>query len=395
MSVSKRVRDGKVRWVGRYRDPAGKQWTKTEDTKKAAETWANENQRAVNRGEWIDPTLARTTVLDVTLAWRDATTRPGTRANRDYLAQQIGHLGGYPVGKLTATHIRAWILELESGRSWAGGKPLARSTVHTLCAQLSGALHMAAEQTLILKTPKVPRPPAAPRSIPRSELITLEEVNALAQLAHDGTPAKSYKRGKKVVRVGGVQPSPQLSRMILVGAGTGMRPGEVAGLLPRRVEFLLRDIEVLEQAGLLSTDPLRPVKTPKSLRTIPTDDSVLALLAEEIRLHPGGPDEPIFRAAHGGNWTAAVIANIFRRLRDHLNLPQTVTFKALRHFYASTLIANGVSVVACAEYLGHSTPAITLDVYSHLWPGDGDRARAAVGGLGLTVSAQRVPRAVG
>jgi hypothetical protein len=35
-------------------------------------------------------------------------------------------------------------------------------------------------------------------------------------------------------------------------------------------------------------------------------------------------------------------------------------------------------VVAVQHALGHSTPSITLDVYSHLWPSDEDRLRHAI-----------------
>jgi len=38
---------------------------------------------------------------------------------------------------------------------------------------------------------------------------------------------------------------------------------------------------------------------------------------------------------------------------------------ALRHTMATISIANGADVVSVSKKLGHSSPAITLDVYSH------------------------------
>jgi integrase len=52
-----------------------------------------------------------------------------------------------------------------------------------------------------------------------------------------------------------------------------------------------------------------------------------------------------------------------------------VGFHALRHFYASTLIRGGCTVKEVQERLGHSSAAMTLDVYSHLFPADEDRTR--------------------
>jgi integrase len=42
-----------------------------------------------------------------------------------------------------------------------------------------------------------------------------------------------------------------------------------------------------------------------------------------------------------------------------------VTFHALRHTHASALIAGGADVVRVSRRLGHSGPAITLQVYAH------------------------------
>ncbi|MGH3757283.1 tyrosine-type recombinase/integrase [Actinophytocola sp.] len=50
---------------------------------------------------------------------------------------------------------------------------------------------------------------------------------------------------------------------------------------------------------------------------------------------------------------------------------------ALRHYYASTLLEQGVSIKALSEYLGHSNPAFTLKVYTHLMPSSHESARRA------------------
>ncbi|HTT00292.1 MAG TPA: site-specific integrase, partial [Streptosporangiaceae bacterium] len=47
----------------------------------------------------------------------------------------------------------------------------------------------------------------------------------------------------------------------------------------------------------------------------------------------------------------------------------------LRHFYASVMLADGVSVKELAQFLGHKDEAFTLRVYTHLLPSSHDRAR--------------------
>ena len=51
------------------------------------------------------------------------------------------------------------------------------------------------------------------------------------------------------------------------------------------------------------------------------------------------------------------------------------TFHSLRHTHASTLIAAGLDVLTISRRLGHGSPAITLNVYGHLFKTD-DRAAA-------------------
>jgi integrase len=67
----------------------------------------------------------------------------------------------------------------------------------------------------------------------------------------------------------------------------------------------------------------------------------------------------------------------FERATGELGL-EGVTSHDLRHFYASALIAGGQSVKVVQTALGHSSAAVTLRVYAHLWPGDEDRSRALI-----------------
>jgi integrase len=48
------------------------------------------------------------------------------------------------------------------------------------------------------------------------------------------------------------------------------------------------------------------------------------------------------------------------------------------HYYASVMLADGVSVKELAEYLGHHDPAFTVRIYTHLLPSSHDRARRVI-----------------
>ena len=87
-------------------------------------------------------------------------------------------------------------------------------------------------------------------------------------------------------------------------------------------------------------------------------------------------DAPVFGDIDG-NWpNPDGTSGGWRDLVKSRKLPK-VTFHALRHTHASALIAAGLNVVAVSRRLGHTSPAITLNVYAHLFvTSDEDAAEA-------------------
>ena len=72
------------------------------------------------------------------------------------------------------------------------------------------------------------------------------------------------------------------------------------------------------------------------------------------------------------------------------NLP-VLTLHEARHTYASLMIASGVNAKALSTFMGHSNPAVTLDLYGHLLPGSEDQAAALLDAyLAREVGAARV-----
>src|SRR6266480_191228 len=53
-----------------------------------------------------------------------------------------------------------------------------------------------------------------------------------------------------------------------------------------------------------------------------------------------------------------------------------ITLHAWRHTHVSQLIASGMDVLTISRRIGHASPAITLEVYGHLFHSSDDRAAA-------------------
>ena len=65
-------------------------------------------------------------------------------------------------------------------------------------------------------------------------------------------------------------------------------------------------------------------------------------------------------------------------IRDAAGIPRDFKFHDLRHTQASLMLAAGVPMKVVQERLGHSTFAMTADLYSHLLPGVQAEAAARV-----------------
>jgi integrase len=162
--------------------------------------------------------------------------------------------------------------------------------------------------------------------------------------------------------------------LVVTLVGLGLRISEACGLLVSDVDFLRKTVRVRQQrrpGGELGT-----LKTASSERDIPADDAVLEVIAEQIRLWPRR-DGLIFSSATGRPLTKAIGGHLFDDIEQATGLH--VSPHSCRHYFGSSLISQGVSVVAVARWLGHSSPEITWRVYSYLMSNDEEVGRAAMG----------------
>ncbi len=75
----------------------------------------------------------------------------------------------------------------------------------------------------------------------------------------------------------------------------------------------------------------------------------------------------VFCNNYGGSFNPDRLLKIFNRLLRNAGLPH-MRFHDLRHSAATILLTSGVHPKVVQERLGHSTIAMTLDVYSHVLP---------------------------
>jgi len=139
--------------------------------------------------------------------------------------------------------------------------------------------------------------------------------------------------------------------------GCGLRISEALSLTAAQAHDVVRGrTDMLRIIGKGGRERLVPV--------LPAARQALAAYLSKLP-HDIKPEEPVFRGLRGGVLNPRMIQRLMARLRGALGLHATATPHALRHAFASHLLAHGADLRAIQELLGHaslSTTQIYTDV---------------------------------
>jgi integrase len=291
--------------------------------------------------------------VDRWVATVNPTLRPKTARNYEQLlrAHAVPVIGRIPLTKLRPSDL----VSVYDKRRKAGAAP--RSILH---------LHRAIFRCLRYaeRWGDVARNVAALVDAPK---VVRSEMRAL-----DGEEARALMK---------VAEGDRLEALLILALSTGMRSGEMLGLTWRAVDFDSGRISVVAslQPNMAGKLVLMEPKTPRSRRVIDVEPRVSAML----RRHRARQE--MERRVAGEGWDASIadlvfttstgapidgrklIRSWFRPLLAKAGLPP-IRIHDLRHSYASIALALGVHPKVVQEALGHSTIAVTLDLYSHVVP---------------------------
>jgi len=134
--------------------------------------------------------------------------------------------------------------------------------------------------------------------------------------------------------------------------GCGLRISEALGL--KRSDFGTRDTLTVMGKG-------------RKQRMVPLIPQVEKLIADYVALCPYDlpEDGSLFVGAKGGPLSPRLIQLAMARLRGALGLPETATPHALRHSFATHLLARGGDMRSIQELLGHASLA-TTQIYTEV-----------------------------
>ena len=196
----------------------------------------------------------------------------------------------------------------------------------------------------VMKGPRVPR--SLPRPVNPDDVLALAD--DVSENARDGwIGARDWA-------------------LLLLLYGSGLRVSEATGLLGN----------VLPLGATLRVTGKR-----NKTRIVPLLEQVRTAIQEYLKLCPYAvvSDQPLFRGARGGPLSPALVRRAVQGARMRLGLSDSTTPHALRHSFASHLLAGGADLRSLQELLGHASlsstqvytavdTAMLLDEYQNAHP---------------------------
>jgi integrase len=244
-----------------------------------------------------------------------------------------------------------------------------------------------------------------------AQIITIKDVSSIFTAAMDDelihrNPIRAQSVKKPTIPKNKAQPWPlawiegmseELPKRFAVipylGAGSGMRQGEIFGLDVDDIDFLRRMINVNVQIKRLGGEWVFAQLKNKTPHTVPITETMCIQLSEHIKKFPpveitlpwekanGTPTKrKLLLGNQDGSHVRATMFNDgeWRPARRAVGIPDDRTngMHAMRHTFASVQLASGIDIVSVAAYLG-DTVAVTAKTYAHFIPGGEERSREA------------------
>lgn len=348
------------RYSVRYRKPDRTQGRKRGfRTKRDARLWLAQNVVDRATGNYIDPSSQRVTVGELGAEWLARQTHLKPSTLRTVKSAWANHVepkwATWSVGDVSRTDVSTWVSALSKTHSY--------TTVTRCLGVLSGIMDSAVDDRRIPSNPASKVKNIPQRSKGRDIFLTARQVEDLANAAGEHRT------------------------LVLSMAYSGLRWGEITGLRVRHLDLEKRRITVEENAvavgskivtGTTKSHERRIVPIPRFL--VPMLRSAVEGKADDDLVFSRDDGTHIRRPKTGRSWFWAAIRES--------GAPEELTPHSLRHTAASMAISAGANVKVVQRMLGHSSAAMTLDRYGHLFPDDLD---AVADGLDAMRCAQIVP----
>lgn len=361
-----------MRYKVRYLDLDGKEVSQSfpDRAKRQADEFLHKVENQKREGTYLDPNGAKVKFKDYAEQWLAGQAfKVTTRVNvpSRLKSQVYPFLGGIELGAITPTTIRNWI-------RWMKDRGTAQSYRHVCFVHVSSIFNAAVDDR------KIAANPCKARSVTKP------------------TPGQHKIAPWSDARVKAVRLAldPLVEIVVSLGAGAGLRQGEMFGLSPDDIDRETQVLHVVRQVQQTNSKLIfcRPKRD--KARDVPLAGSTLAALDSYLEMFPPEAVTLPWEEVDGASTTVRLImtddegrawwrqtfnAKWWRPALERAGVTNATRedgTHALRHYYASVLLDGGVSIKALSEYLGHADPGFTLRTYTHLMPASHERTRRVI-----------------
>lgn len=247
------------------------------------------------------------------------------------------YLGDMPINQITVTTIREWQNKVMSTKSATSNRLLSPHTLRNISVCLSSILNYAVRFHGLARNP-----------------VQVAKGMGHATSHVDFWEANEYERFREAID----NENDKLFFDVLFKSG--MRLGEFLALTTDDFDFTANKITINKTYNW-KLKYVSPPKTETSIRTISMPKSVMDDIKKYLDRFYGGRLGRVFAIT-----SDKILANRLTRFAKIAGVKR-IRIHDLRHSHASYLIHNNVPVTAIAKRLGHKSPKVTLDVYSHVY----------------------------
>jgi integrase len=336
------------KWRARYRDQAGKEWSRHFERKGEAQLWLDQVTASVITGMYVDPTAGRATFSAFYGEWSARQIWAPNTVLAMSLAARSVPFWDKPMRQIRRADVEVWIKSMDL----AG---LAPGTIKTRYVNVRSVFRAAVRDRVIGIDPTdAIRLPRRRRAEAAMSIPTPGDIRLLMSEA-DG----------------------QVRTFIALCAFAGLRLGEAAAVQLDDIDFINGSLKVSRQVQRMPGGAI-DIRGPKygSERLVHLAGGLIDLLVQHLAEVGTIGDERWLFGHEGSPPHQNAVGYWWRKVQRTTGLT-SIRFHDLRHFYASGLIAEGCDVVTVQFALGHARTSTTLNTYAHLWPTAADRTRSA------------------
>jgi integrase len=350
-------------WELRYRERTGRERTERfrggTERRPPAEALERkaEVEAALRRGTYVSREQREVPFAVYYERWTAARQISSTRRYTDdqrAAKHVLPHWGDWPICDIRPSDVDDWVAMLS--------RRMGPQSVRTCYGLLRGPLRRAVKDRIItdpcidIVLPKL-------RSLRKTfdDVLTAEEVDRLVEAMADPDP-----------RYAGLRTNRRYQALVFMGAWLGPRWNEAIGLRvcdlnPLRKELTFGRV-VVNQNGTHTFE--EPMSKTEDARTVPVPTPVMDALLGHLRLYrpAAGREDFVFVSSRGthvlrGTFSRDALAPAVKRAGL---TGRRVTWLTLRHTAASLMFDAGLTLFEVQQRLGHKSPTLTAEIYTHL-----------------------------